>query len=111
MIGNDAPERWIFEGRKQPSAPGWTKRECKERAAAAAVDALDAANLRAIGIGTQYADMLGLAATAAGTAGKGASIAEYRERLATEMKTTYATGRGIYKGAFENWSFDPASGG
>ncbi len=109
LIGSDAPERWLFEGRKQASAPGWSKRECKDRPEAVAADALNAANLRAIGIGTQYADMIGLATTAASTAGKGASIAAYRAQLVTELKTTYATGRGLYKGAFENWSFDPGS--
>ena len=109
LIGNDAPENWIFEGRKQRAAPGWSKGECKDRPDQVVPDALSAANLRAIGIGTQYADMIGLVTAAASTAGRGATIAAYREHLAAGLKTTYATGRGLYKGAFENWSFDPDS--
>lgn len=109
LIGRDDPRAWVFEGRKQGSAPGWAKGECKERPAAAVADPLDPRNLRAIRMGTQFADMVGLVATAAGTAGRGADLRTYRERLQQELKTTYATGRGIFKGAFENWSFDPAT--
>lgn len=109
VIAASDDTEWVFEGRSQPEAPGWLKNECKERPEPpeGIHDPLSAANLRAITLGTQYADMVGLIASAAAVAGRGADIATYRARLVNELKSTYATGRGIFKGTFENWSFDP----
>src|SRR5262249_54875054 len=62
LIGKETSENWIFEGRKIPEAPGWRSGECKPRPEAEVIDPLEPANLRAIGVGTQFADMIALIA-------------------------------------------------
>jgi hypothetical protein len=109
LIASGSREDWVFEGRKIPEAPGWKSGECKERPADAVADPLESANLRAIGIGTQFADMVGLIATAAGRAQPQSDVDTLRRRVVKKLKTSYAAGKGVYKGSFENWSFDPSS--
>lgn len=109
VIAVDAPEAWVFEGRKIAEAPGWTSGECKPRPEAAVADPLEAANQRAISLGAQHADMVALVAEAARGAPKGADVAALRARVLSELRTTYAAGRGVFKGRFESWSFNPGS--
>lgn len=103
------PADWVFEGAKIAAAPGWAKGECKERDGDADPEPLSSANMRAIALGTQYADMLGLIAAAASSAPPNSSVKERRAHVVDQLRTTYAAGRGIYQGAFENWSFRPSS--
>ena len=105
LIWRSNSEQWIFEGRKNPGAPGWKSGECKPRPDDAKPDPLSDANLRAIGVGAQYADMVGLIAAAARTASLPADVATLRAHLVEQLKTAYATGRGTYPGSFDNWSF------
>ncbi len=107
-IAEDAPQNWVFEGRKIPEAPGWAKGECKERTLAEP-DPLEAANLRAIGFGTQFADMLALVAKAAAVEGPKSEIAAMRTLVQRQLQTAYASGRGVFRGSFESWSFDRTS--
>jgi hypothetical protein len=100
--------KWIFEGAKVPEAPGWKTGECKERPATVP-NVFDARNMLAIGRGTQYADMVALVADALKSADPGANIEELRADLLTQLNTTYAAGRGAFRGSFENWSFRPGS--
>ncbi len=100
-------EKWIFEGAKVPEAPGWKNGKCKPRPEDAAPSVFDSANLRAIGRGTAYADMVALVATALKSADPRADQAKLRAHLLKEIKTTYAAGRGMFRGSFENWSFRP----
>ncbi len=109
LIGRTAPEAWVFEGRKVPEAPGWKTGACKERPEGDSPDPLESANLRAIGVGTQFADMVGLVAAAARTASPRADVAQTRGHVANQLLTTFADGRGTFKGSFENWSFQPSS--
>ncbi|MEZ5844717.1 MAG: ABC transporter substrate-binding protein [Hyphomicrobiaceae bacterium] len=102
-------ESWVFEGRRNDAAPGWASGTCKARPADQAVDPLDAANLRAIGFGGQFADMVSLAATSAAATVRRAGLAERRAAVVKALTTTYATGRGAFKGTFQNWSFKPSS--
>ncbi len=106
-MAGQPPEDWVFVGDKISAAPGWANGECKERPASAASNPLSDDNLRAIGIGTQYADMLGIIAAAARTADRDADVKELRSHIIEHLKTTYAAGRGVFQGQFENWSFDP----
>jgi hypothetical protein len=108
-LAGQSADDWIFLGGKIASAPGWSNGECKERAAGIANDPLSDDNLRAIGIGTQYADMLGLIAAASRTARRDAGIKDLRAHINDQLKKAYASGRGAFQGQFENWSFDPAS--
>lgn len=100
---------WVFEGAKVPQAPGWASGECKPRSEEDVPDPLDSANLRAIGIGTQYADMVALVTAAARTAGPGSDVSRLRKRILQQLASTYAAGRGAFKGTFENWMFNPES--
>lgn len=109
LMAGQPSEDWIFLGDKIPEAPGWAKGECEERPASAVVDPTSDDNLRAIGIGTQYADMLGLIAAAARTAKRDAGIKELRAHIIEQLSRSYAAGRGVFQGQFENWSFDPKS--
>ena len=108
LIGRTAPETWMFEGRKVSEAPGWKNGTCKERPETIGPpDPLQSDNLRAIGVGMQFADMVGLVAAAAKSARIGTEAPQLRTHIANELLTTYADGRGIYKGSFANWSFEP----
>jgi len=105
LIPRSASEQWIFAGRKNPKAPGWTSGECKPRANDAAPDPLASSNVRAIRIGGQYADMVGLVAAVARSAGSAADIAQLRSHITDQLKTAYAAGHGTFQGRFDNWSF------
>lgn len=102
-------ERWVFEGAKVVDAPGWKTGACKPRPATAVPDVFDTRNMRAIGRGTQYADMVALIAEALKSADAGVDLAGMRRHVLTQLKTTYAAGRGAFRGSFENWSFRPGS--
>jgi Periplasmic binding protein len=102
-------ERWVFEGAKVPEAPGWKSGECKPRPENVVPDVFDSRNMLAIGRGTQYADMVALVAEALKTADPRANTTALRAHLLTQLKTTYAAGRGAFRGSFENWSFRAGS--
>ncbi|MDX2307811.1 MAG: ABC transporter substrate-binding protein [Hyphomicrobium sp.] len=105
----DQPENWIFEGAPVPEAPGWAKGECKPRPAEVVPNPLRPANLRAIRVGSQYADMLALLAALGKTAPPNATIDEMHRHIIEGLKTTYAFGRGAFQGGNENWSFRPGT--
>jgi hypothetical protein len=109
LVARTPAESWLFEGRKIAGAPGWAKGECKARPVVEVPDPFTSANMRAIGVGTQFADMIALVAAAGQTADANASIPDLRRHIAEQMSTTYATGKGVFKGSFENWAFQPAS--
>lgn len=109
QLVQDDPAAWVFGGQKVPQAPGWAKGECEVRPEPKEPDPLTEDNLRAIETGTRYADMVGLTAAAAGSAKRGADMATLRAHLLRQLTTTYAAGRGVYKGSFENWSFHPTA--
>lgn len=96
---------WMFEGRKNAAAPGWTNGECKPQAEPEFPDPLNSKNLRAIVRGGQYTDMIALVAAAARTGARTTDLASLRARVLKALSNTYRTGHGSFKGAFENWSF------
>ncbi len=105
LVAKDSPETWVFEGRKVDAAPGWAKGECKPRPTDEPANPLSSANMRAIGIGAQYADMVALVASAARSADPSAGIETLRREILNGLTTSFAAGRGAFKGSFENWSF------
>lgn len=109
VIANDPAETWVFEGRKIPEAPGWANGECKPRRAVAAADPLESANQRAIALGAQYADMVSLIAEAARSAPPETDLQALRRHVLKQLATTFAAGRGVFKGRFEAWSFHTGS--
>lgn len=102
-----APGAWIFEGQKNPTAPGWADGSCKEEAERSFRDPFEHANLRAINSGSKFADMVALVSSAARAAGPDADLPTRHLSIVRALTTTYATGRGAYRGRFQNWSFDP----
>ena len=105
MISTSTPKKWVFEGDRNSAAPGWSSGECKERPADFEPDPLTSENLRAIRVGGQYADMVGLIAAAARTTTVPADIGQLRAHVLDQLRTAYATGRGTFKGRFDDWSF------
>jgi ABC-type branched-subunit amino acid transport system substrate-binding protein len=103
------PEEWIFEGRRNAKAPGWTSGECKKRSDDIEPDVLSSANLRAVGVGLQFGDMIGLVAETLKSGDVPADHAALRARIADRIKTSFEFGRGVYVGDYENWSFRPSS--
>ena len=109
MMAKDPPERWVFEGGKVASAPGWAEGKCEERPAVLEANPFSSANIRAIGVGSIAADMVALIAAAADGVKKGSDLARMRERVIDEIRRSYAEGKGAFKGRFENWSFHPGT--
>lgn len=109
LIARGDPEQWIFEGSKLSEAPGWQTGECQPRPDDIPRNPVANANLRAIAAGAQYGDMIGLIAAAAGSADINADVKELRRHILSRLNTAYATGRGVFQGSFENWSFRAAS--
>jgi hypothetical protein len=107
MISTSTPKKWVFEGDRNSAAPGWSSGECKERPEDFEPDPLTPENLRAIKMGGQYADMIGLVANAARTATLPADVDQLRAHILDQLRTSYATGRGTFKGRFDDWSFRP----
>lgn len=105
LISRDPEESWIFEGRKNPEAKGWATGECKARPDAKAADPFDSANQRAIGIGTQYADMVSLTASTLRSVPLGADLPSIRRHIVKKIGNSYAAGRGVFKNGFDGWSF------
>ena len=102
-------KQWQFEGHKNSGAPGWKTGECKPRAGEDLPDIFDSANMRAIGVGAQFGDMVGLIAEALKSAPPNADTTGLRAHLLGELKTAYATGHGAFQGSLANWSFRQTS--
>lgn len=109
IMSTPYPSQWIFEGAKNASAPGWKDATCKPRDEDIPLNVLDTVNMRALSVGSQYADVVSLIAEAARSAEITAEIPDVRNLIVNQLKTGYASGRGIFKGRFDNWSFQPAS--
>lgn len=69
---------------------------------------VDDDNMRALSVGTQYADMVGLIAEAA--RGKDTtSLPDLRSLIVRRLQSAHVQGRGTFRW-FDNWSFQQASG-
>jgi ABC-type branched-subunit amino acid transport system substrate-binding protein len=103
------PDVWIFEGAKNSAAPGWKSGKCKPRDEDVPLSVVGDDNMRALSVGTQYADMVGLIAEAARGKNAATSIPELRSLIIQRLQSAYALGRGTFQGQFDNWSFQPSS--
>lgn len=103
------PEYWVFQGDKNNAAPGWKDGTCKVRDDDVPPDPLDDDNMRALQTAMRYADMIRLIAESARSAPAAANVSQLRDFIVDQLGTTYAVGKGIFKGRFGNWSFRPAS--
>jgi len=109
MMTKGPPERWVFEGSKNPGAPGWVSGKCELRETPPARDPLRSDNMRAVGNGSIAADMIALVAALAGREKPGTDLATLRRRVIERIPVDFAAGRGAFKGRFDNWSFNPAT--
>lgn len=109
LLEREQPQAWVFEGRKQAEAPDWAAGKCEVRPERAEADPLDAANLRAITTGARFADMIALIADAGRQFKSGTDIGVLRRQVLEHVTTAYAAGRGVFKGRFDSWSFQPGS--
>lgn len=100
-------DRWLFPDKKRVLAKGWITGKCEAQYDDATDNVLDTANLRAIGRGTQYADMVGMIAELIKNAPAREMAGELRKRIVDGIGKNYETGHGTYRGAFDNWSFRP----
>lgn len=104
---NDA---WIFNDTPNGAAPGWQTGKCTADGADAVADnALDSGNLTNLTRAMQYADMAGLIAELVKTEASDDSDEVQKQARLERLKSDYAAGVGVYRGAFENWSFRPQS--
>lgn len=101
------PERLIFGGIRNPSAPGWKTGDCRpdDEEADAVPGVFDTRNLFALSLGTQYADMVALIADSLKTSRPDANPDQLRRHILAELKSSYAVGSGAFRGQFDNWSF------
>lgn len=102
VVTRSNPEDWLFEGAKNSDAPGWEDGSCDPDYEP---EPSSATNLRAIGDGAQFADMVALVAEAASQTEPRAEMAAMHKAVLRALGETYAAGRGAFKGRFENWSF------
>lgn len=103
------PNNRIFEGRKNADAAGWKDGKCKPRDDDFPLKVLDDDNMRALAVGTQYADIVSLIAEAGRTADVATELPDLRAIIAHQIEKVYASGRGTFRGRFNNWSFQPSS--
>jgi hypothetical protein len=109
FLSSPNPKNWVFQGDKNEAAPGWKNGTCKERDDDLPPNALASDNMRALQTAMRYADMMRLIVEAARSAPPAATISDLRAHIVDEIATTYAAGRGMFKGRFGNWSFRPQS--
>ena len=99
---------WVFEGRRNPRASGWAAGKCEVRPEIRGIrDPFHEDNMRAITNGARYADMLGLIAGVLRNVDRNLPIEDLRKEAVSRIAALYETGRGAFRGSYENWSFDP----
>ncbi len=108
----ERPEEWAFNGRRNQDAFDRLDNGCEERPANPQLDVMSPSNLRAISLGLEFRDMIGMIANVAGSlkpAGNGEDVAAIRKAIVKGIPANFAAGKGIFKGVLEDWSFRPAS--
>ncbi len=108
-VSSTRAAEWMFEGRRNAKAPGWTSGECKKRSDDVEPDVLSSANLRAIGVGLQYGDMIGLIAETLKVDDQAADHVALRAKVVEGIKKNFEFGKGVFPGEVENWSFRAGS--
>ena len=108
----ERPEDWVFNGARNPHAFERAENGCEERHAKAQLELLSRSNLRAIGLGLEFRDMIAMIAQIAGSQKRALSpddIGNIRKAVVKGISANFAAGKGVFKGALEDWSFRPAS--
>ena len=119
VITKGEPADWLFAGHQRADASTWAKNDCNRFNSDERPDTFSPLNISAIHRGALYADMVKLVAESAaraaerhgghGAAGASRPIDIYRSAILDDLSKTFAVGRGMFRGSFENWSFHPQS--
>jgi hypothetical protein len=105
-------EEWVFKGSRNPDAFERVENGCEERTAKASSDVLSRSNLRATGIGFESRDMIAMIADILKSAKPALDpddVAGMRKSILEELPAFFASGKGVFKGSLEDWSFRPVS--
>lgn len=105
-------EDWVFNGSRNPDAFERVENGCEERTAKASSDVLSRSNLRAIGIGLEFRDMIAMIAEIMKLAKPGVNaddVPAIRQAISKGIPALFASGKGVFKGTLEDWSFRPSS--
>ncbi len=108
----ERPETWVFSGNRNKAAFDRPDNGCEERDPNAQPELLSPSNLRAIGMGLEFRDMIAMVvrvANAQEPAVDPDDIAAIREAVVKGIPAHFAAGKGVFKGALEDWSFRPES--
>ncbi len=108
----ERPGLWVFNGRRNQDAFDRVENGCQERGAHAARDVLSPSNLRAIGIGLEFRDTIGMVADVLNSANPAVNsddIAAIRKTISKGIAASFASGKGVFRGLLEDWSFRPSS--
>ena len=109
---SERPEEWVFKGSRNQDAFDRLENECEERSATTVFNPLSRSNLRATGIGLEFRDMTAMIADilkAAKPAVDPDDVAGVRKSILKGIPALFASGKGAFKGALEDWSFRPSS--
>ena len=109
---NERPEEWVFKGSRNQDAFERLENGCEERHPAASLNMLARSNLRAIGIGLEFRDMVAMIAEVLKVAKPAADpndVAGVRASILKGIPVLFASGKGVFKGTMEDWSFRPSS--
>ncbi len=105
-------EEWAFDGERNQDAFDRIENGCKERSGKPIPDVLSRSSLRAIGTGLEYRDMMAMVAEilkSAKPAPDSDDIPAIRRMIVDAIPASFESGKGIFKGSLEDWSFRHSS--
>lgn len=103
----DPSRRWLFPDVVLNNAKGWSDGTCKPPDDGIVKTPLDQANIRALSRGSRHGDIVAMIGDILKFSPPESSVSQLRQRILTGVTTTYAAGRGTFRGSFDNWSFHP----
>lgn len=108
----ERPEAWAFEGQRNQDAFERIENGCAERSPDAQFDVLSRSSLRAIGLGLEFRDMIAMIADLSNStkhASAPPDVPALRKTILDAIPAFFSSGKGLYKGSLEDWSFRPSS--
>lgn len=104
-------DAWVFNGARNQDAFERKENGCVERAEDTEPDILSPSNLRAIGIGLEFRDMVTMISDILRTEKPSAAddIGALRKTIVAAIPARFTSGKGIFKGTLEDWAFRPSS--
>ena len=94
----ERPEEWAFFGRRNPDAFERLDNGCEERPAKPELNVLSRSNIRAIGMGLEFRDMIAMAANIASDQTPAINpddVGAIRKAIVKGISTHYAAGKGF----------------